>query len=1181
MDSLEPASRAIAPDIPDNSKSDSANLGKNKEIFKGLSEIYDNLGEGATFSPKEFVGQIAIRLGIKNVSSDRSNYVELNLGGNNSRSTIRISGHYANSLYFTLRGNKSESNYGIVVKTTNARFRPDPKVNYLEFVYYGDRVENNAELQKAITAGIRTIITTGSIKNMPEPDRINPSGKFTPIVNVLKQKGFNPKIIHDSEGVEKSYEPGKYLLSESKKVDEKAAAAQQADDTGNPTDIGKFSLNVGEGEDDAPMGEKEKNGGDNLGREVADRYLQSRGQQPRFSVGPSDLAGETEEYRHRPGMAEARDEREGVDYFPTPDFVAKAMVQLADVRDGDTALEPSAGRGAIARHFGPNTRLTAIEPSDVLRTDLQRNIGGNNRDVRGGVFEDYDGKHSIIVQNAPFGKGGRTAIAHTRKAYFDNLEDGGRLVSLLPAGPEGQRRFADLAREIKEDGGHITAIVKLSDNTFRKNGARIPVNIVVIDKVDSGLPTKEVDLTGSRAIRDLGKALESFEIPDRDEVAGANTETSSTADYADGTPRFSVVNDPELIGKLDKEKHVRAYRSVQIDEDGTIYSPMAASMQEVKGGAKTRVPNPAAQMQQWDQSVEHPEMVDEDGHVKINSKDSNDPNVAYNPYDHSCVNSLINDQFTSAWRRDQLYTMEVMVPESELTSKYHADRAKNTTGIHMWKTGPVGRQLPLEKRRLIMLSRWMKNVRVVPWEEVAQNWVDTLKGENIDVPFNCVPRAILNMLTEGGVRIVEPVDSAGKDCMDAYNAWKADPVGYVGDSYKLPEHVKRLNENTATDAYDYKGDMAKIWEESQKEEKDYQAMMRRRKEERKKAAAPSSNGLKVKSKKEFAKLSNSIFTNGPKEPKEGVYYDAFTDKNYYIYTSNEYGSFQVKAAMRIEGNEDIISAFQKKIQDGTFRTTDNFNRSIEKARSDRESDSHNRPSDSGRRASNEGSAFVGLGQSGNTQGRDGQVGEGLPDSTPGESRPAGGVTGPTDIGKFSLQEGEDDAPMGEKEKSEVMKAIFDFNAGPKSLADSIAYGLVAVAKSNRGNVALRVEAMRAIGGNLSKLRQAMSRQRAYDRKTVNDIVRLARTMMTATGSTGFTRGEVRQLMGLIGKANGGTDTVADAAKVVDVLLDHHLRQCKDMMHKLLKVKGTKVNPSGVVTQAGLDIKGQRMVDPAA
>lgn len=254
---------------------------------------------------------------------------------------------------------------------------------------------------------------------------------------------------------------------------------------------------------------------------------------------------------------------------------------------------------------------------------------------------------------------------------------------------------------------------------------------------------------------------------------------------------FRVVEDKAKLAELESGDKVTAYRAVQIKKDGKIFSPMASRLKSTEAGTKQEK-NEAAQMKQWDEAVESLDKVDENGHITIKDEDGGTTEVAYNPYGHCCVNSMMNDQFKRAWERDELYVMRVSAPESELTSGYHAEKAKDAVGIHKWKVGAVGRQLPEEKRREILLTRWMKNEEVMTWESVAEDWIKVLDGEDVVVPFNVVPRKILNMIADAGVRIVAPENGMQK-ANKAYQQWLADPIGYVGDT-ELPEHVKALNE---------------------------------------------------------------------------------------------------------------------------------------------------------------------------------------------------------------------------------------------------------------------------------------------------------------------------------------------------------------------------------------------------
>lgn len=131
--------------------------------------------------------------------------------------------------------------------------------------------------------------------------------------------------------------------------------------------------------------------------------------------------------------------QEGADYFATPEPVGLKMVELADIRPGESALEPSAGHGAIARWIPTTAERSAIEPSAVLRPRLAMVFDGK---IIGSDFEDMhvSNKFDAIVMNPPFGVGGKTAVEHLSKAAT-HLRDGGRIVALIPQGSMADKRF--------------------------------------------------------------------------------------------------------------------------------------------------------------------------------------------------------------------------------------------------------------------------------------------------------------------------------------------------------------------------------------------------------------------------------------------------------------------------------------------------------------------------------------------------------------------------------------------------------------------------------------------------------------------------------------------------------------------------------------------------------------------
>jgi hypothetical protein len=71
-----------------------------------------------------------------------------------------------------------------------------------------------------------------------------------------------------------------------------------------------------------------------------------------------------------------RDQREGTDYYATPEPLGLKMVEWANVKSGEKILEPSAGHGAIARYFPEDTHRTLVEPSSSLASRASLNSPG-------------------------------------------------------------------------------------------------------------------------------------------------------------------------------------------------------------------------------------------------------------------------------------------------------------------------------------------------------------------------------------------------------------------------------------------------------------------------------------------------------------------------------------------------------------------------------------------------------------------------------------------------------------------------------------------------------------------------------------------------------------------------------------------------------------------------------------
>lgn len=185
-----------------------------------------------------------------------------------------------------------------------------------------------------------------------------------------------------------------------------------------------------------------------------------------------------------------RDQREGVDYFATPEPVGQKMVEWLDLQAEETGLEPSAGHGAIAMWFPKHSNITAIEPSFSLFSKLNARSGGGDKKILNANFEDFNiiNKFNGIAMNPPFGSGGKTAMDHVEKA-FHHLKDGGRLVAIIPNGPSMTKRLDKFLYGEDENGrllnpdAHLVGQIQLPSVAFEQAGTSVSSRIVIIDRI--------------------------------------------------------------------------------------------------------------------------------------------------------------------------------------------------------------------------------------------------------------------------------------------------------------------------------------------------------------------------------------------------------------------------------------------------------------------------------------------------------------------------------------------------------------------------------------------------------------------------------------------------------------------------------------------------------------------------
>lgn len=270
---------------------------------------------------------------------------------------------------------------------------------------------------------------------------------------------------------------------------------------------------------------------------------------------------------------------------------------------------------------------------------------------------------------------------------------------------------------------------------------------------------KELANKGDRSLwqtfKDAIKRL--FEISDKDKMDEAlNTIMGDFNETLDDIALNDIeengfaykVTDKDELDRLNKEKTFRMYSGMQ-EVDGKLYSPMAA----IIDGKRTD----ATEIGAWMGADERPDLV-KNGKFTLVKTDKNkgvgegDVPAAYNPYMHTST-SMMNDQFTGAYARGNIKVVEWEIPESEKTSGYHAEGAKDAVGLVPWHSGSVNSLLPKDRQRQVMLSRWRKAVRVVPDSEVAESIAEQLKGTGLAIPWNTVTPNQVRELAKLGVPI--------------------------------------------------------------------------------------------------------------------------------------------------------------------------------------------------------------------------------------------------------------------------------------------------------------------------------------------------------------------------------------------------------------------------------------------
>lgn len=408
----------------------------------------------------------------------------------------------------------------------------------------------------------------------------------------------------------------------------------------------------------------------------------------------------------------------------------------------------------ISKRIGVNIIVSAEGSNRASgRTDTYRNID---------LYIDGLTKTSLTSNAAP------TVMLHemihvTTMGAINLVKKGKAEGMLTPKQIEGVKTILEIYDRVKgdkesfkeepyglTDAYELTA--QMADSRQRK-----AMDLSIWDRVMNA--AHEFARRGDRSIlqrvKDAIKKL--FEVSDKDKMDKAINDIMD--DFNETIDDISMneieqdgfsykVTDKDELDRLNKEKTFRMYSGMQ-EVDGKLYSPMAA----IIDGKRTD----ATEIGAWMGADERPDLV-KNGKFQLVKTDKN-PGAgegpvpaAYNPYMHTST-SVMNDQFSGAYARGNIKVVEWEIPESEKTSGYHAEGAKNSVGLVPWTSGTVNSLLPKDRQRSVMLSRWRKAVRILPDEEVAEKIADQLRGTGLAIPWNVVTPSQLRELVKLGVPI--------------------------------------------------------------------------------------------------------------------------------------------------------------------------------------------------------------------------------------------------------------------------------------------------------------------------------------------------------------------------------------------------------------------------------------------
>lgn len=634
-------------------------------------------------------------------------------------------------------------------------------------------------------------------------------------------------------------------------------------------------------------------------------------------------------------------------------------------------------------------------------------------------------------------------------------------------------------------------------------------------------------------------------------VFGKVNESTTEGEVADGGVGllYREVDDRAVLDEFAEGKTVKVYRTMQVI-DGKLYSPMATKV----GGKST----PEIRLGVVEQSEEHPEIIkstrtdaktgEQYGYVVIDKgQNKGTLEVAYNPYMH-CSRTVLNDQFTSAHIRPNLVIVEVEVPASELSSGYRANMAKNSVGEMSWHSGSVsGKLSKLGKPRRVILSRYDRPVRVVPFREVAEKIAEQLAGTDIEIPYNVVQPQLREELEALGVRISEKASgSVGKKNDFGKAEYVTDEDIAAINARAQSEQTVGVKRQRAEEAASEMGVQVRFIES-----KDVPAGVNAERQRRALGWFDPATGEVVVVLDNNADAAAAVAT---------VYHEVVAHKGLRELVGKENMSTflrQVYAAADETIRREIAETAARHGYNMETATEEYLARLAEKGFDDfapKQRSLWKRLRDfivNLLRKCLRLPKWVKL--------HDNELRQILYasyENLKGKSAEARGKSGAV------------------REAASAEGLLY---SDGMDLEATVTKGKIDLALRNQDDRDLREQAIAAINGNLQQLRRAMRAQRNYDRSTVKSLTDLVRAMIGGKQLHGMSDYELSRLFVAIRDAVGRDDYSKQVDKVMDILIKNQLSQAEEALDKLMRIRGSKVDAKGVEVQGTLDLRGQAIM----